>query len=420
MSTPAAITGLGMVTPVGTKPAEVFDAVVAGHSGLARPAGALAGLPDGRGGALIEVVGACPPIDPLDVLPPKAGAAVDRFILFALLAAEAALADAGLVIGENADPERVAVLVATSNGGMATYEEQALLFHDRGRAAVSPYLLPGIMPNQPAARIAIRFGVRGYTSGIVSACAGGGQAIGEALRLIRAGEADVVLCGGTDAPLAAATIAGFSNAGALARGWSSPSEASRPFDSRRNGFVLAEGAGMLVIESTAHAQARKAKTHSLVLGWGATTDAHHPTMPRPDGAGAAACMRKALADAGLTPADIGYINAHGTSTKLGDAAEATAIRAVFGETTPPVSSTKGVTGHLLAASGAVEAGITALALSTGTLPPTHNLTTPDCPLTHITSPWSLGSPYALSNSFAFGGHNVSLVLGQAPTREART
>ncbi|KJS52186.1 beta-ketoacyl synthase, partial [Streptomyces rubellomurinus subsp. indigoferus] len=211
--------------------------------------------------------------------------------------------------------------------------------------------LPGMLANMATARIAIKHGIRGYSSAVVTACAAGAQAVAEGLRLIRAGDADVVVCGGSESSLHPTIAATFANARALAQGWDDPELASRPFDARRNGFVLGEGSAVLVLERAGHADARGAAGYADVIGWGASTDAHHPTMPRPDGAGAADAMRAAIADAGLRPGDIGYLNAHGTGTRLGDAAEAAAVRSVFGAQGPAVSSTKSATGHLLGAAG---------------------------------------------------------------------
>jgi 3-oxoacyl-[acyl-carrier-protein] synthase II len=301
---------------------------------------------------------------------------------------------------------------------MATLESQVLARAERGRAAVSPYLLTGILPNMPAARVAIRFGFRGYTSSVGTACASGAQAIADAVRLIRSGEADVVLAGASEAPLFPTFAETFGNARALARGWDDPTQASRPFDLRRNGFVLSEGAGLLVLESAEHARARGARGYADLAGYGVNADAHHPTAPRPDGAGAAACMQRAFANAGVQPDQIGYVNAHGTSTKLGDVAEATAIALAFGEAQPAVSSTKALTGHMLGTSGVVEAAASALAVQRGLLPPTYNLDDPDpaCPLDHVRKePRAARPQYALSNSFGFGGQNVSLLLGPPST-----
>jgi 3-oxoacyl-[acyl-carrier-protein] synthase II len=408
------VTGIGLVTPVGTELDEVFEALCSGRSGLRRP-------PDDHplaGSA--EVAGIGPDLDATTVLPATEARTVDRYIVMAMVAAGQALADAGLDLADT-DPYRVGCIVS-GTGGLATLESQVVARAAKGRVGVSPYLLPGMLPNMGTARIAIRYGIRGYTSSIGTACAAGAQSIGEGVRLLRSGAADVVLCGCGEAPLFATLGDTFTNARALARGWSDPTAASRPFDRRRNGLVLAEGAGVFVLETREHADARGAAGYADLLGWGATTDAHHPTTPRPDGSGAAECMRRALADAGVEPGDVGYINAHGTGTKLGDTAESLAIRAVFGDAAPPVSSSKAVTGHMLGASGVVEAAATVVALRRGLLPPTHNLDDPDpaCDLDHIRkAPRSERIDIALSNSFGFGGHNVSLVFGRPSTGRAR-
>ena len=425
----AVITGIGLLTPVGRGAGKVFDALCRGESGIhAVPAED----PLRQG---VEVVGSAPQVTPAEVLKPGEGRAVDRFILLALAAAEDAMADAGLEVGGNADPERVGVVVGSGAGGLATFEDQSRGRIERGRAAVSPYLLPGFLPNMAAARIAIKYDIRGYSSAIATACTAGAHSIADALRLIRHGEADVVICGGAEVPLVETTAFSFSNAGALATGWSDdPTAASRPFDRRRNGFVLAEGAGILIVESRQHADARGAAAYADLIGWGATTDAYRPTTPRPDGSGAAGAMRRALADAGADLADVGYINAHGTSTKLGDLAEAKAIRDLFDAHAPAVSSTKSMTGHMLGASGAVEAAVAALAVARGTMPPTANLdeVDPACDADHVrhtarawqpaadSAQGAPAKPIALSNSFAFGGHNVALAFGPASTRQDRT
>ncbi|MFD0746833.1 beta-ketoacyl-[acyl-carrier-protein] synthase family protein [Phytohabitans flavus] len=403
----AVITGIGLLTPLGADAAGFFDAVCAGRSGLRRPADShpVAGI--------LDAAGFAPDVDPATVLPPAEARRVDRFVVLAMAAADAALADAGVTVGQDADPARTAVVLANAFGGLGMFEAEALARESSGHTAVSPYLLAGMLPNMATARIAIKHGVRGYSSTISTACASGAYAVAEALRLVRDGLADVVVCGGAEAPLLPTAATTFRNSRALAGGWADPAEASRPFDRRRNGFVLGEGAGALVVERAEHAAARGRPAYAQVAGWGVATDAYHPTAPRADGSGAATAMRLALADAGLAPADVGYVNAHGTGTKRGDAAEALAIRSVFGAHTPAVSSVKGVTGHLLAAAGAVEAAATALALRHGVLPPTHNLDDPDpdCDLDHVRkAPREAAAGVALSNSFAFGGHNVSLAL----------
>jgi 3-oxoacyl-[acyl-carrier-protein] synthase II len=389
------ITGIGLVTPVGRGVEDVFDSLCSSRSGLVAP-------PEGHPAhGSLEVIGAAPPIDPATVLPGPEARTIDRFIVMALVAAQDALADADLVPGRDVDPRRVATVVS-GTGGLAGLEAQVVKRTQGGRLSVSPYLLPGILPNMATARIAIKYGLRGYSSSIGTACAAGAQSIAEGVRILRAGEADAVVCGCAEAPLFPTLADTFGNARALARGWDDPTKASRPFDRRRNGLVLAEGAGVFVVERA--------------------TDAHHPTTPRPGGEEAAGCMRLAIADAGITPGEVGYVNAHGTGTKLGDVAEAGAIRAVFGDDAPPVSSSKAVTGHMLGASGVIEAAACVMALGRGTLPPTSNLDDPDpaCDLDHIRGkardePISV----ALTNSFGFGGHNVSLVLTGPATRASR-
>ncbi|ACU72162.1 Beta-ketoacyl synthase [Catenulispora acidiphila DSM 44928] len=411
------VTGMGMVTPVGTTAADVHAAMCEGRSGLRRPP------EDHQVGTALEVGAFSPSIDPATLMPATEARVVDRYIVMALKAAEDALRDADFEVGRDADPYRVAVILS-GTGGLATLEAQVVVRTQKGRLGVSPYLLPGMLPNMGAARIAIKYGIRGFVSSSGTACAAGSQAIGEALRLLRADEADVVLAGCSEAPLFPTLADTFGNARALARGWGEdPESASRPFDRRRNGLVLGEGAGVFVLERKDFAEARGAAAHADVLGWGVTNDAHHPTTPRPDGEGARECMRRALKDAALEPADIGYLNAHGTSTKLGDAAEALAIRTLFGADTPPVSSTKAVTGHMLGASGVVESAVSIQALRSGLLPPTHNLDDPDpdCDLDHVRKdPRAAHVEHVISNSFGFGGHNVSVVYGRPSTQRTRT
>lgn len=413
----AVITGIGLLTPAGRGMPATFDGQCSGRSSVVRPPA------DHLVAGAIDVAGIAPDVDAGDVLPPPVDPCIDRYVLLGLAAADDALADAGLAIGENADPHRVGTIVSSGGAGLKTYEDQASARRTHGRTTVSPYLAPGMLPNMAAARIAIKHGLRGYSSAVSTACAAGAQSIAEGLRLIWAGEADVVVCGGSDAPLHPTIAITFANAKALARNWDNASAASRPFDTRRNGFVLSEGAAVIVLERAEHADARGAAGYADVLGWGATTDAYHLTAPRPDGAGAAECMRRALASAGLQPPDIGYLNAHGTSTKRGDAAEAKAIRTVFGaEGSPPVSATKSIIGHTLGAGGAVEAAVTAVAVARGMLPPTLNLDEVGaaCELDHVRKTPRLATVQAaITNSFGFGGHNVSLVVGQASTRFKR-
>jgi 3-oxoacyl-[acyl-carrier-protein] synthase II len=407
------ITGMGLLTPVGRGPREVYGALLQGRSGIVKPPA------DHPIANSIELAGILPPIDTGTLTKGPDGKVMDRTVILAQLVAEDALADAGLIVGENVDPDRIGVIVG-GVGGMAMLEQQVLSRAERGRAAVSPYLLTGILPNMPAARIAIRFGLRGYTSAVGTACASGAQAIADGVRLIRSGEVDVVLCGASEAPLFPTFAETFANARALARGWDDPAEASRPFDLRRNGFVLSEGAALLVLESAAHAAARGAAGYADVVGYGVNSDAHHPTAPRPDGLGAAKCMQ--LAMRAIDPGQVGYVNAHGTSTKLGDVAESVAIGLAFGDHRPAVSSTKALTGHMLGTSGVVEAVAAVGAITSGLVPPTYHLDDPDpaCPLDHVRKePREVRLEYALSNSFGFGGQNVSLLLGAASTPTER-
>lgn len=404
----AVVTGIGLVGPLGRTVDELYDALCAGRSGVIAPPAdhPLAGV--------VEAAAFGPPIEPSSVLPPVEARVVDRGIVMALRAAEDAVADACLEIGRDVDPRRTAVMIG-GVGGLATMSEQAVARAGRGRFGISPYLLPGVLPNMAAARIAIKFGARGYSSAVGTACAAGAQSIGEGLRILRAGEADVVLCGCTEEPLFPAFADGFGNARALASGWTDPAQASRPFDRRRNGLVLGEGAGVVVLERPEFARARGARSYGRVLGWGASTDGFHPTAPRPDGEGAADAMRLALRDAGAAPDEVGYVCAHGTSTKAGDAAEASAVLAVFGPHQPPISSLKGATGHLLGVSGVFSAAVSLLGLRRGRLPATRNLDHPDPKCADLDlirdSPRPAdGAKLALVNAFGFGGHNISLVL----------
>lgn len=409
----AVVTGIGVVTPVGRGIEDFFSALCNSTSGLVRP-------PEGHFAAgLVDAIGIAPPIDPFDVLPEKDAPFADRFSVTAVAATDDALADSGLKIGEDVDPLRVAAVIATAMGGTMTFEQQAMVQRDQGFEAVDRHLFNGFLPNMAASRIAIKYGIRGPSHSIASACTASAQAVAEALRLIRAGDADVVICGGTEGPLGPTGLAGFHNAGTLATGWADPTAASRPFDSGRNGFVVGEGGGVFVVERADLVDARGGSGYAELIGWGATSDAYHLAIPRPDASGIADSIRIALRNAGVAPGEVGYVNAHGTGTRVGDLTEVKAMRAVFGEDQPLVSSTKGVTGHLLGGGGVVEAAATVLALAREQLPPTRNLDDPDskCDLNHLRDGAVAKSvEIAMSNSFAFGGHNVSLIFGPPSTR----
>ncbi len=383
-----AVTGLGVLACCGIGP-EAFWA------GLLRPwTGGERRIPDS--------------FDPTAYFGPKEVRRVDRFAQISVAAAEQALADAGGPGALDVDPDRAGVIFATGIGGLETLEEQLRVFDAKGPRRVSPFLIPMMMPNAGAGTISIRNGWRGPCETITTACAAGTHAIAAAARLVASGRCDVVVTGGAEAAMTPLGIAAFTNMTAL----SSTGE-SRPFDARRDGFCIAEGSGALVLEDIEHARRRGARIYAEIAGAGSTADAHHITAPSPSGAGAAACIELALADAQLAPADIGQINAHGTSTPLNDLAEAQAIAKVFGTPGPPVTSTKGVTGHALGGAGAIEAVATVLSIEHRLIPPTagYEQPDPDIALDVVAGqprPWKPAP--ALSNSFGFGGHNGCLVI----------
>jgi 3-oxoacyl-[acyl-carrier-protein] synthase II len=344
----------------------------------------------------------------------------DRFVLLALKAAAEAVAMANFPKGADGkpawkDPFRVATIMGAGIGGLSTIEEEHKTLLERGPSRVSPMLVPKMIVDSSAGDVSIVYGAKGPNYAIVTACATGSHCIGAAFHHIRHGQCDVALCGGTEAPITHLGMAGFNSIGALSKRNDSPATASRPFDKDRDGFVIAEGAGILVLESLEHAQARGATILGEIVGYGATGDAHHETAPDPTGAGGAGCMRMALRDAGITPEQIGYINAHGTSTEFNDKTETAVIKQVFGAHAHKlaVSSTKSMTGHTLGAAGGVEAIASLLALRYGVLPPTINLTTPDpeCDLDYVpNTARKVQVEYALSNNLGFGGHNASVIF----------
>jgi 3-oxoacyl-[acyl-carrier-protein] synthase II len=348
--------------------------------------------------------------DPESYLGPKESRRVDRVGQLGYAAAVDALADAGEL---DADPARCAVVAGTGVGGLTTLEEQILQYGQKGPARVSPFLIPMMMANATAAIVAMHHGFTGPNLCVTTACAAGAHAIGEGARLIRDSSADVVVAGGAEAAVTPVALAAFSRMGALSGRRDDPARASRPFDAERDGFVMGEGAGFLILEEWEHAVARRATILGEVAGYGRTCDAHHITAPAPGGAGAVACMLQALEDAGLAPSDVGHINAHGTSTPLNDAAEAEAITKIFGEHAVPVTSTKGCTGHLIGAAGAIEAIASILAMRAGLVPPTANHEHPEPTITIDVvagQPRTVASAPVVSNSFGFGGHNATLVL----------
>ncbi len=338
---------------------------------------------------------------------------MDRYVQFAVAAALMALKDAKLSIAEDTDPERVGVYVGSGIGGLGTWEEQHKILLEKGPKRVSPFFIPMMIANMASGQISITAGAKGPNSTTVTACATGTHTIGDSYRLLQSGEADVMICGGAEATIRPTGLAGFCAMRAMSTRNEEPERASRPYDVDRDGFVMGEGAGVLILETLEHAQKRGAHIYGEVIGYGMSGDAHHMTDPDPDGA--ARCMKKAIADAGIQPEDIGYINTHGTSTPVGDLSETTAIKRALGDHAykVAVSSTKSMTGHLLGAAGGVEAIICALALQNGKLPPTINLDNQDeaCDLDYIPNvPRESNAKIALSNSFGFGGHNATIIL----------
>ena len=392
------ITGLGTVTPLGVGAATLHRRWAAGESGIE----------DGSG--------ACRDFEPKDHLSVKEARRLDRFSQFAVVASGEALEQAGWSEGLPYDSLRIGCVIATGIGGIETVEIQHDVMRDKGAKMVSPLGVPQYMPNAGAAAVAMKHGLQGQMYGVVSACSGGAHAIGSALRMIQYGDADAVVTGGAEATLTEFGFACFNSMQAL-----SPTGVSRPFDARRDGFVMGEGAGALVLEEADAAAERGATVLAEVIGYGSTSDAYHLTAPEPSGGPASRAIELALGDAGLTPEDIDYVNAHGTSTQLNDAAETAALKRALGVERAkqiPVSSTKSAIGHLLGAAGAVEAVATVQALQHRIVPPTLNYEVPDpeLDLDYVPGearPLSTGNgraPVAISNSFAFGGHNVSLVL----------
>jgi len=407
------VTGLGCVSPLGVSAEETWSAIAAGKSGIAR-------LPDDFDERLpVRIAGRVTgELNPGEA-PHKELRRMDRSILLALCAAREALADAQLIAGGgSADRDRIGVAIGSGIGGIHTFIQNDRVYVERGPSRVSPFFIPMTLANMAAGVVAIHHGLRGPNLCHVTACASGAHALGESLRLLRAGEADVMLAGATEAAVVDLVIAGFANMQALSRRNDAPERASRPFDLDRDGFVLGEGAALLVLERAEHARARGARPRAKLLGYGASADAAHMAAPDPESGGALRCMQAALANAGLAPTDVDYVNAHATSTPAGDTVEAKALRDTFGAHTDrlPVSSTKGATGHLLGAAGALEALLCIRALETGTLPPTLNLDRPDpdCALDHVANKARTArARVAISNSFGFGGVNAALIFGSA-------
>ena len=401
------VTGIGLISPLGDKD-KLWKALLAGVSGISRitryDVSELA----------VQIGGEIRDFDPTTFMDRKEARRMDRFAQFAVAAARMSLADAGLDLPLS-NPERVGVLVGSGIGGIETIQQQTKAFWEKGVNRVSPFFVPMMIADMASGQIAIQTGAKGINSCTVTACATGTHSIGDAFRIVARGQADVMLAGGSEAALCPLGLAGFMSAKALSTRNAEPERASRPFDKGRDGFVMGEGAGVLVLESLDHALSRGARIYGEVVGYGASGDAYHITSPAPEGEGAQRAMAEALADGALEPTDIDYINAHGTSTEYNDLFETIAIKGVFGEHAYElaVSSTKSLTGHLLGAAGAIEAAICLLTLTEQIIPGTYNYeeADPDCDLDYVPNQSRRGDvKVALSNSFGFGGHNATLAL----------
>lgn len=420
------ITGMGAISPAGMGADALFDAAVAGKTAISKLEGDVAESVN------VNVAGLIHDFDPAEHrMTKKQARRWERFVQYAVVAADEAMMQAGLVresderddtpfaLAEDIDPHTFAVVYGSGIGGMDIFQAEAVKLHEKGGKRVSPLFIPTMISNIAAGELAIRYGLQGECTNCVVACATGTQCIGDAYRLIRFGLADRALAGGSEESISDVSIAGFANLGALTHE-ADPQQASRPFDANRSGFVAGEGAGALVLESLDAALERGATILAEVVGFGATGDAHHITAPDPSGEGVARAMRQALADGGFTPEDVGHLNAHGTSTGLNDATEATALALLMGTDAPqtPVTSTKGITGHMLGAAGAVEAIVCAKSVAADLVPPTAGFheADPACPVVVLTEARrDYPQKVALSNSIGFGGHNTTLAL--APYKE---
>ena len=401
------VTGMGAVTPLGHNVNDTWENVKKGTCGIAPIT--LYDTTDRK----VTLAGEVKDFDPTAYLDKKEVRRMDRYTQFAMVAAKEAMEDSGLNL-EQTDVTRCGVIVSSGIGGIETIQNETVKGHEKGYDRISPYFIPMVISNIAAGQIAIAYGLKGMCTCVVTACASATNAIGDSFRHIRDGYAEVMLCGGTEASVTALGMGGFTSLKALSQS-TDPNRASVPFDKERSGFVMGEGAGILVLEEYEHAVKRGAKIYCEIVGYGANCDAHHITAPLEDGSGAAACMKLALADGNVNPEEVNYINAHGTSTPLNDKGETKAIKLAFGELSEKlmVSSTKSMTGHLLGASGAVEGVITALSVKNDYVPATINYQVPDeeCDLDIVPNEGrNVTVNYAMSNSLGFGGHNATIVF----------
>jgi 3-oxoacyl-[acyl-carrier-protein] synthase II len=403
------VTGMGAVTPVGNDVATMWRSLIEGKSGAAPITHFDASNFEVR--FACEVKG----FDVTQYMDRKEAKRSDQFTQYAVAAANQAMHDAGFGDGTGYDPDNTGVIVGSGIGGLKIFEEQHDVYRSRGPTKISPFFIPMFISDIAAGIVSMQFNAKGPNYATVSACATSAHAIGDAFRTIQYGDADVMITGGAEATVTPMAVGGFANMKALSERNDSPGTASRPFDLTRDGFVMGEGGAVMILEELEHAKRRGARIYSEIAGYGATGDAYHLTAPAPNGEGAQRAMKRALKDAGLTPEDVQYINAHGTSTPANDMNETAAIKAVFGETAykVSVSSTKSATGHMLGAAGAVEAVISTLAINNSLIPPTINYETPDpeCDLDYTPNkPVSRTVDAAISNSFGFGGHNTTLAI----------
>ncbi len=404
------ITGMGCISPLGNTPGDTWEAAASGRSGV----GPITHFD--TTGFDTKIAAEVKGFDPVARFGRKEARRMDRFSQLAHGAAEDAIKNSGLVITDD-NRERIGIYVGTGIGGLNTCSDEVTTLVTKGPQRVGPMAVPLMLPDSAAGQIAISFGIRGPNLAIISACATGNNVIGEAFEAIRAGRVDAMLAGGAEAAIVPVALAGFNSMTALSKRNDSPTEASRPFDKARDGFVMGEGAAVVILESEEHARARGATILAEVRGYGLSNDAYHISAPREDGAGAVACMRGALRQAGLEVGQIDYLNAHGTSTPLNDKSETAAIKRLFGEQAyeVPISSTKSMTGHLLGAAGAIEAVICINAILHNRIPPTINYTTqdPDCDLDYVPNTGRDKTlNHVMSNSFGFGGHNACLIFGR--------
>jgi len=403
-----AVTGVGMITPVGLNTEESWKALIKGKSGI----GPITQFEDKN--MPTQIAGEIHGFDSLMYIDAKEIKKMDRFIQFAIAASQMAMNESGLTITpENA--EHVGILVSSGMGGLPAIEKFHKIYLSGGYRKMSPFFIPMLIVNMASGQLSIRYGAKGPNSCVVTACATGTHSIGDAFKIIQRGDALAMIAGGTESCICPLGVGGFNAMKALSTRNSEPQRASRPFDAERDGFVMGEGAGVVVLEDMEYALKRGAKICAEVVGYGMTGDAYHMTSPSPNGEGAARCMKMAIKDAGISPTEMGYINAHGTSTKFNDENETAAIKTVFGDHAYkiPVSSTKSMTGHLLGAAGGVEAVISILALRDGVLPPTINLENPDpeCDLDYVPNKARHSQvDVAMSNSFGFGGTNACLIF----------